>query len=87
MAHVQPPSTEAGGRSGLLLEWKLLSRSAKFFAVRAAMVASIGGLLFGYDIGVVEGALPQLREEMHLRREEADMVVAIMVAGAVVGTL
>lgn len=50
------------------------------------MIASIGGLLFGYDIGVVEGALPQLRDEMHLTLGQEDMVVAVMVAGAITGT-
>lgn len=49
------------------------------------MVASTGGLLFGYDIGVVEGALPQLRDEMHLDLGQQDMVVAIMIIGAIVG--
>ena len=70
----------------LLHDWRFLSRSSKLFAARAAVIASIGGLLFGYDIGVVEGALPQLRDEMHLTLAQQDMVVAIMVAGAITGT-
>lgn len=41
--------------------------------------------MFGYDIGIVEGALPQLRDEMRLRLDEEDMVVATMVVGAIVG--
>lgn len=67
-------------------DWRLLSRSSKLFVARAAVIASIGGLLFGYDIGVVEGALPQLRDEMHLTLGQEDMVVAVMVAGAITGT-
>lgn len=57
------------------------------FAAKAAIIASIGGLLFGYDVGVVEGALPQLKSEMHLSVGQEDMVVATMVAGALVGSV
>lgn len=69
----------------LLHEYRLLNPKAKVFAARASIIASIGGLLFGYDIGVVEGALPLLRNDMHLRLEEQDMVVAVMVVGAIAG--
>lgn len=75
-----------GEGESLLRDWRLLSRSSKLFVARAAVIASIGGLLFGYDIGVVEGALPQLRDEMHLTLGQEDMVVAVMVAGAITGT-
>ena len=85
----QPPAPNATTPSGeggsLLHDWRLLSRNSKLFAARAAVIASIGGLLFGYDIGVVEGALPQLRDELHLSLGQQDMVVAIMVAGAITG--
>ena len=86
----QQPSTAGaappGEGRGLLHDWRMLSRTSKLFAARAAVIASIGGLLFGYDIGVVEGALPQLRDELHLSLGQQDMVVAIMVAGAITGT-
>lgn len=65
----------------------MMSRNAKQFSAKAALIASIGGLLFGYDIGVVEGALPQLANEMHLSLGQQDTVVAIMVAGALFGAL
>lgn len=83
----QPSTTQASESTNLVHEWRLLSRSAKIFSAKAAVIASIGGLLFGYDIGVVEGALPQLRDEMDLTLGQQDMVVAIMGAGAIAGTL
>lgn len=55
------------------------------FAVKAAIIASTGGLLFGYDIGVVAGALPELAHDMRLNLGQQDMVVSIMVAGAIAG--
>lgn len=76
-----------GENLSLRNEWSRLSRNSKAFAARAAIIASIGGLLFGYDIGVVEGALPQLTSEMHLSLGQRDMVVAIMMVGAVAGSL
>lgn len=44
-------------------------------------------MLFGYDVGVVEGALPQLTHEMDLSLGQKDMVVATMVAGALAGSV
>ena len=32
----------------------------------ASAVAAVGGLLFGYDIGVISGALLQLRDQFSL---------------------
>lgn len=64
-----------------------MSRNTKQFSAKAAGIASIGGLLFGYDIGVIEGALPQLAKEMDLSLGQKDTVVAIMVAGALFGAL
>lgn len=69
----------------LVHEWGRISSSAKTFAARAALIASTGGLLFGYDIGVVEGALPQLRDSMNLDLDQQDMVVSVMVVGAIAG--
>lgn len=82
--HQQTGATEL---SNLSPEWHVLNLSAKLFAIRVAIIASTGGLLFGYDIGVVEGALPQLRDEMHLSDSEQDLVVSVMVVGAIAGAI
>lgn len=81
----QPCQKPPDEHTSLLHEWRLLDPKAKMFAARAAIIASIGGLLFGYDIGVVEGALPLLRNDMHLNFGQQDMVVAVMVGGAIAG--
>lgn len=84
----QSPTTRAESESlSLRNEWRQLSGHSKKFAVKAAIIASIGGLLFGYDVGVVEGALPQLTREMNLSLGQQDMVVACMVLGAVFGSV
>ncbi|GBM60911.1 Solute carrier family 2, facilitated glucose transporter member 12 [Araneus ventricosus] len=48
----------------------------------AAIVASVGGVLFGYDIGITSGALLQLREDFHLTSFEQEMVVSSVLIGA-----
>lgn len=81
----QVPDRDVEESTSLLREWWLLSPNAKMFSGRAALIASTGGLLFGYDIGVIEGALPQLTDEMNLTLGNQDMVVCMMVAGAILG--
>ncbi|CAL1282646.1 unnamed protein product [Larinioides sclopetarius] len=48
----------------------------------AAIVASVGGVLFGYDIGITSGALLQLKEDFHLTSFEQEMVVSSVLIGA-----
>ena len=51
-----------------------------------AGVAALGGLLFGYDTGVISGALLFIREAMSLSATMQGIVVAIVLAGAVIGS-
>ena len=50
-----------------------------------AGVAALGGLLFGYDTGVISGALLFIRQVMSLSPTMQGIVVAIALAGAAVG--
>eukprot|EP01135_Chromosphaera_perkinsii_P011069 Nk52_evm28s2325 gene=Nk52_evmTU28s2325 len=53
----------------------------------SACLAAIGGALFGYDVGVINGALLQLDSTFNLETVEKEFIVSIMLAGAVVGSL
>ena len=55
-----------------------------YFYVIAA-VAALGGLLFGYDTGVISGALLFVRQVMSLSPTLQGIVVAIALAGAAIG--
>lgn len=57
------------------------------FLVRLTATAAIGGLLFGYDTGVIGGANEFIREEFDLTAFEQEAVVSVAIAGAVFGSL
>lgn len=50
-----------------------------------ASVAALGGLLFGYDTGVISGALIFIRQVMSLSPTMQGVVVAVALAGAAIG--
>lgn len=50
-----------------------------------AIVAGLGGLLFGYDTGVISGALLYIRESFNLSGAMQGVVVAVTLAGAALG--
>ena len=55
--------------------------------VVAAFTAALGGLLFGYDIGIIASALPQVTKEFSLSINQEEAVVSLMLAGALFASL
>ena len=53
----------------------------------AAAVAALGGLLFGYDTGVIAGALIFVQPDFGLSNLQAEVVTSILLVGAVLGAL
>ncbi len=53
----------------------------------ASFVAALGGLLFGYDTGIVSAALLYVTPEYHLSEFGQQAFVAVLLAGAVVGVI
>ena len=49
------------------------------------VVAAVGGLLFGFDIGVISGALPFIKQQFILDVFQEGFVVGILLLGSVVG--
>lgn len=52
-----------------------------------AVIATFGGLLFGYDTGVINGALAPMKEDLGLTSGTEGFVVSILIFGAAVGAL
>jgi MFS transporter, SP family, solute carrier family 2 (myo-inositol transporter), member 13 len=51
------------------------------------LVAGLGGLLFGIDVGIVSGALPYLEATSHLNSNQLSFIVAAVMLGAMISTL
>ena len=71
MSHTATPS-ESGNRS---------------FVFLAAAFAALGGLLFGYDTGVISGAELFIRKDFTLSTFALEVIVSGVLAGAAVGAL
>lgn len=51
------------------------------------LVAGLGGLLYGVDIGIIGGALPYLEATSHLNAAQLSIIVAAVLLGSVISTL
>jgi MFS family permease len=55
------------------------------FVKKAISIASLGGILFGYDMGIISGALPQIRNEFELSNSQTEMIVSFLFLGGAIG--
>lgn len=51
------------------------------------LVATFGGLLFGYDTGVINGAFSSLKENMALTPTTVGLVMSVLLVGAAIGSI
>lgn len=55
--------------------------------IRVSAIAAIGGLLFGYDTGVISGALLYIKKDFDANTFEQQAIVAVLLLGAMFGAL
>jgi SP family galactose:H+ symporter-like MFS transporter len=55
------------------------------FVVVAAAISALGGLLFGYDTGVISGAILFIQKELALKSSVEELVVSAVLIGAMIG--
>ena len=60
-------------------------RETPRYTYLVAAIAAIGGMLFGYDIGVISGAENLLTSAFHLSSGAEEVAVAAVLIGAVIG--
>jgi len=51
------------------------------------LVAGLGGLLYGVDVGIIGGALPYLEATAGLSAGQLSIIVAAVLLGSVISTL
>jgi MFS transporter, SP family, major inositol transporter len=52
------------------------------YLVKLTVISTLGGLLFGYDTGVISGALPFLKADLNLSDLQEASVVSSLLFGA-----
>src|SRR5947199_6827211 len=53
----------------------------------SAAVAATGGLLFGFDTGVISGALPFLKQYWQLKDSNIEWITTTVLIGAIIGAV
>ncbi|WP_320775659.1 sugar porter family MFS transporter [Streptomyces sp. CRN 30] len=79
------PTGPAPSRADGGTEKKTDDRSIRRRQNRVAGIATLGGFLFGYDTGVISGALIYISSDLNLSSTEQSVVVSCLLAGAAVG--
>lgn len=69
----QGPSVPPAGLTGLM--------------IAAALVSAVSGLLYGYDTGIISGALLQISDEFKTGSGMEQIIAAAILLGAVIGAL
>ena len=64
-----------------------MRRSGNVLLVRICIIAAIGGLLFGYDTGVISGALLYIKGDLNADKFEQEAIVSALLLGAMLGAL
>jgi MFS transporter, SP family, major inositol transporter len=57
------------------------------YLIKLTVISTLGGLLFGYDTGVISGALPFLKADLNLSDVQEASVVSALLFGAMIGAL
>ncbi len=57
------------------------------YVLVAAAIAAIGGILFGFDTGVISGAILFIAKQWNLTHKQAELATSSVLVGAVLGAL
>jgi SP family galactose:H+ symporter-like MFS transporter len=86
MTSEAPRGGSVRSRSGVGVSLRAVRETPRYTYLTAA-VAAVGGMLFGYDIGVISGAENLLKANFRLSSGTEELAVAAVLIGAVLGGL
>jgi len=85
---VDDDATASAEPTQLIKQFSLSTlRGTPRYTYMVAGVAALGGMLFGYDIGVISGAENLLKAEFHLSSTTEELAVAAVLIGSIIGGL
>ena len=76
----RPSSSQKGGPSQ-----NKGDADPKRFVYLATAISALGGLLFGYDVGVISGAILFIKQEFALSPTMEEIVVSSVLLGSLAG--
>src|SRR4030042_3021313 len=62
-----------------------MKQGTKMFVYITAGIAALAGVLFGYDTGVISGAILFIKDQFKLASTAVEAVVSAVLLGAVIG--
>jgi len=84
--HSDSTSVETSESSQLLVREDDMGTDGGKFIYILTSFAAIGGFLFGYDTGVISGAILFLKDEFMLSPVEQEIIISIALVGAILGS-
>ena len=69
------------------MEYSHPIKTHRFFSTIIAMIAALSGILFGYDTGVIYGALLFIKQDFHLTDAASEVLVSAVLIGALLGAI
>ncbi len=80
-------ATCQGLLNGAPLKMKMAKIDGKHFVYLATAISALGGMLFGYDIGVISGAILFIKIEFSLSPGLEEIVVSAVLLGSLIGAV
>ena len=85
----QTPSFDKKSEQQALMQTSHLESKQKtpFYVYFLTVFAAIGGFLFGYDTGVISGAMILIKQEFELSSFWQELIVSVTIGAAILGAL